>query len=168
VTPAPAGVAIGRRLLHGVARGQRLWYHRVEVPVYWLGVALLVVFVGIVLLMLVEIRQYRTGRRLISRRRFAMRMVGGGVMLALLAAIFVGFFLLDLSSPLGHPVLWMAWWGGCIVGGVVLMFVAMADAKEVESASGERERELWRDFARTLIGKSKGRGDSRTGSDEQR
>jgi hypothetical protein len=74
----------------------------------------------------------------------------------------------DLRSPAGRPILWLAWWGGCLACGIALMFLALADAKEVEAVGGQRERELWRDFARTMIGKGKGEGDSRTGSDEKR
>lgn len=135
---------------------------------YWLGVALAAVFVGIVLLTLVEIRQYRTGRRLISRRRFVIRIVGAVMMLAVVVAVFLGLFVLGLRTPSGRPIMWLAWWGGCIACGIVLMFLALADAKEVEAVSGQRERELWRDFARTMIGKAEGQGDTRTGSDEKR
>ena len=117
---------------------------------YAIAVLLAALFVAVLILAIVEAREYTSGRSLISRRRFVIRMLAAGLMLAELAAIFSGLFVLNLRRPAGHPLLWAAWWFGCVLGGFVLMFLALADAKELESRQGERERQLWREFARVL------------------
>ena len=114
------------------------------------AVLLAALFFAVLILAMVEARQYTSGRSLITRRRFVIRMLGAGLMLAEVAAIFLGLFVLNLRSPRGHPWLWAAWWASCLIGGFVLMFLALADAKELEARQRERERQLWRDFARTL------------------
>jgi small-conductance mechanosensitive channel len=121
-----------------------------EAAMYAIAVLLAALFLAVLILAMVEAREYTSGRSLISRRRFVIRMLAAGLMLAEVAAIFSGLFVLNLRRPAGHPALWAAWWSGCILGGFVLMFLALADAKELETRQGERERQLWREFARSL------------------
>lgn len=115
-----------------------------------LAVLLPALAIAVIILMLVEARQWRAGRRLISRRQMALRMAGGVVLLALLTAIFVGLYLLGLRSVAGQPVLFFAWWTGCLVAAIGLIYFALADMRHVEQRQREREHELWREFARML------------------
>ena len=128
---------------------------------YAIAMVLAALFFAVLTLVLIEVRKYATGRSLIGRRRFIIRILGAALLLADVAAIFSGLFLLNLRRPAGHPWLWLGWWSGCIIVGFALMFLALADAKELEAVQGERERQLWRDFAREL----KPRAESEKGPD---
>jgi len=115
-----------------------------------LPILLAVGVIGIITLMLVEWREWRTGRALISRRQLALRLAGGGLLLLLLAAVFVGDYILRLGRPQGHPLLFVAWWMGCLALAVILLLMAFADLRHVEERGRQRESEIWRDFARLL------------------
>jgi len=108
----------------------------------------------VVALLVLEVRRYRTGRHLISARRLALRLAAGALLLGLLTAIFAGLFLLRLTEADGREQLFLAYWGGCLVFAFVLMFLMVADMREVEQRSTQRQHEIWRDFARYLAGKS--------------
>jgi drug/metabolite transporter (DMT)-like permease len=106
--------------------------------------------IGIITLMLVEVREWRTGRTLISGHQLLLRAAGAGILLLLLAAIFVGDYILGLRRPQGHPLLFLAWWIGCLALAVSLLFMAFADLRHVEQRRRQRENEIWREFARML------------------
>jgi len=120
-----------------------------------MGAILLALMVGVLILVAIEIRQWQTGHSVISRRRFAIRMVGGALLWALVTAVFVGVYLLGLGSARSRPVLFIAFWSGCVVVALALMFLAVADMREVESRETERRMELWREMARMIAGKPK-------------
>ncbi|KPJ63995.1 hypothetical protein AMK68_02635 [candidate division KD3-62 bacterium DG_56] len=101
---------------------------------------------SIILLLLFETRQYFAGRSLISRRQYAIRMIGGLLMLVLVAALFIGIYVLDLTSQPPRPVAFLVFVGVCLVLLFGLMFMAVADAKAVEKRQSEAEGRLWRDF----------------------
>ncbi|HUT75395.1 MAG TPA: hypothetical protein VM221_11265 [Armatimonadota bacterium] len=115
-----------------------------------LAVLLPALGIGVIILMLVELQQWRAHRTLISGRQVALRMVGGIILLALLTAIFLGLYLLGLRSPAGRPGFFIAWWLGCLVAAIALIYVALVDVRHVEEHRREHENALWRDFARTL------------------
>jgi len=114
------------------------------------AVSLAVLAVMVVILLLVEVRQYRTGRRMISRRRFVLRLVAGLLMLVLLAAVFVGVFVLKLTAARADPTLFMGFWSGCLIVALALVSVMMADMREVGDRLTERQHEIWRDMARFI------------------
>jgi hypothetical protein len=118
-----------------------------------MAVVLPALMIGVLVLIVIEIRQYHMGRRLISRRRFSIRMAGGVLLLGLMAAVFLGVYILGLGSPKGRPVLFLTFWLGCVAVAFVLMFLAVADMREVESHQTRREHQLWREIARLLAGK---------------
>jgi uncharacterized membrane protein len=122
----------------------------------WLGVVLIACFVAVLTLLAVEVRHWQTGRRIIGRRRFIIRLLGGGLLLALLAAIFLGLYVFQLAEPTRRgAALWLAYWGGCILAAFFLMTIAIADAREVETRFGEGEKELWKDLLRWVMRRSK-------------
>lgn len=134
------------------------------------AVALPILAIIVVILLLVEVRQYRMGRRLITRRRFVLRLVTGALMLALLSGVFVGLFLLRLLNATGQPGLFFVYWSGCLAVAALLVLVMLADMQEVEGRSSDREQEIWRDMARfvanqTAQGKQ---GESETGDEGKR
>lgn len=114
------------------------------------AVSLAVLAVMVVILLLVEVRQYRTGRRMISRRRFVLRLVAGLLMLVLLAAVFVGVFVLNLTAARANFSLFMGYWSGCLIVALALVWVMMADMREVGDRLTERQHEIWRDMARFI------------------
>ena len=77
---------------------------------YVLSILLPALGIGVIILMLVEAREWQARRTVISRRQVALRMLGGLLLLCLLTAIFLGLFILGLRSPTGRPVLFLAWW----------------------------------------------------------
>jgi hypothetical protein len=107
---------------------------------------LAVLVVAIIVLLLVETRQYRSGRSLINRRQYVIRMIGGVLMLGLVVALFVGIYVFDLTSPPPRPLALTVFVIACLVLLFGLMFMAVADAKAVEKRQGEAEGRLWRDF----------------------
>jgi hypothetical protein len=114
------------------------------------ALSLAVLVVMVVILLLVEVRQYRTGRRMISRRRFVLRLVTGLLMLVLLAAVFVGLFVLRLTEARANLSLFMGYWSACLIVALALVFVMMADMREVGDRLTERQHEIWRDMARFI------------------
>lgn len=124
------------------------------------GVALALVIVAliVVILLLVEVGHYRAGRYLLSGRRFALRLAAGLLMLVLLGAVFVGLFLLRLTEAQAHPTLFLGFWCGCLVVAVALVWVMLADMREVGNRLSERQHQIWRDLARFLAGQIKPEG----------
>jgi len=114
------------------------------------AVSLAVLAIMVVILLLVEVRQYRTGRRMISRRRFVLRLVAGLLMLVLLAAVFVGLFVLKLTEARANLSLFMGYWSACLIVALALVSVMMADMREVGDRFTERQHEIWRDMARFI------------------
>lgn len=108
--------------------------------------------VVVFLLLLVEIRRFRSGRHLLSARRFALRIIAGLLMMGLLCAIFLGLFVFRLTSAISRADLFLAYWFGCIAVAFVLMFVMVADMRAVEDGYARRQHEIWRDFARFIAG----------------
>jgi len=106
--------------------------------------------IGVIILMLVEFRAWRAGRSVISAGQIALRMVGGGILLVLLAAIFLGLFILHLRSPHGQPILFLVWWTGCLTLAIGLLFLALEDMRHVEQRQREQEHQIWREFARMM------------------
>jgi len=116
--------------------------------------------IGVIILMLVEFRTWRAGRSVISAGQIALRMVGGGILLVLLAAIFLGLFILHLRHPHGQPILFLIWWTGCLILAIGLLFLALEDMRHVEQHQREQEHQIWREFARMMAERMRGdRGD---------
>ena len=115
------------------------------------GAIVSAVLAGAVALLLgIEIRRWQVGRRLISRRRFIIRVIAGAVLVSLFAAIAIGIHWFDLHSSRGKPGLFVAFWFACLTAGIGLVFLAIADLKEVGSSFNQSQHEIWRDFAKLL------------------
>jgi len=117
-----------------------------------LAIALPAAATLVALLLLVEIRKYRAGRHLISARRLALRLIAGVLLIGLLAAVFVGLFVLRLLDAAARPQLFLGFWSGCLAAAFLLLILMLADVREVEHRSLQRQHEIWRDFARYLAG----------------
>lgn len=124
---------------------------------FTVAISLLVLGMITAILLLVEVRQYRVGRHLISRRRFVLRVVAGLLMLALLGAVFVGLFVLRLTAAGTRFSLFMGFWSGCVALAVVLVWVMLADLREVGDRFTERQHEIWRDMARFMADRIRAR-----------
>ncbi len=131
--------------------------------VFTVAISLVILGLIVVILLMVEIRQFRAGRRLISRRRFALRLVAGMLMLVLLAAVFVGLFVVRLTQAEARPASFMAYWSGCILIAVILVWVMMADVREVDDRVTERQHRIWRDMAQLVAGRMKRGGRESSG-----
>jgi uncharacterized protein YhhL (DUF1145 family) len=118
-----------------------------------------VLVVAIITLLLVETRQYRAGRSLVTRRQYALRMVGGVLMLGLVVALFVGIYVLRLTSPPPRPMALTVFVLACLVLLFGLMFMAVADARAVEKRQSEFEGRLWRDFLMQVARLERGESD---------
>jgi predicted small integral membrane protein len=125
--------------------------------------------IAVIILMLVEVRQWRADRTGIPGRQMALRIAGGVIMLALLTAIFLGLYIPGLRSPAGRPVFFVAWWTGCLLAAIGLIVLALADMRRVERRQREREHALWREFARTLAERiRRERGQDQTDARDER
>jgi len=130
--------------------------------VYALALTLLVLAFVILLLLLVEVRNYRAGRTLISRRRLALRLAAGMLLMSLLAAVFVGVFVLKIVAAMEHPRLFLVYWSSCLLVAIALIWVMLADMQEVESRIAERRNEMWKEMARFVaeqVERKKAEGD---------
>jgi protein-S-isoprenylcysteine O-methyltransferase Ste14 len=134
-----------------------------------LSILLPALAIGVIILMLVEFRAWRAGRSVISAGQIALRMVGGAILLALLAAIFLGLFILHLRNPHGQPIVFLAWWTGCLILAIGLLFLALEDMRHVEQRQREQEHQIWREFARMMAERMGGsRGDKPPGTPDER
>ncbi len=135
---------------------------------YTVGISLAIVGLIVVLLLLVEVRSFRARRTLISRRRLALRVAAGLMLLALLAAVFVGLFVLRLYSAHSRPQLFLAYWSGCLLISAALVWVMLADLREVEDRFNARRHEIWHDMARFVADQMRADRASSVGSKDQR
>jgi hypothetical protein len=132
---------------------------------FTVAISLVVLGMMTVILLMVEVCQYRAGRHLISRRRFVLRLAAGLLMLVLLAAVFVGLFVLKLTDARVSYSLFMGFWAGCIMVAVALVWVMLADLREVEERFTERQHDIWRDMARFISERTQGKGRQGSGAE---
>jgi uncharacterized membrane protein len=116
--------------------------------VYAIAVTLSILGLIVLLLVLVEVRSFRSGRALISRRRLSLRIAAGVLLLTLLAAVFIGLFVLRLTGAQERPQAFFVYWSSCLLVAIVLIWVMLADLQHVESRYSARQQEIWRDMAR--------------------
>jgi len=119
---------------------------------YTIAISLTILTLIVLLLLLIEIRSYTTGRTLISRRRLVLRIIAGLLLLSLFAAVFVGLFILRLTGAQARPQLFLTYWSSCLLVAVVLVWVMLSDLQEVEDRASKRQHEMWRDMARFVAG----------------
>ena len=119
---------------------------------YTIAISLTILTLIVLLLLLIEIRSYTTGRTLISRRRLVLRIIAGILLLALFAAVFVGIFILRLTGAQDRPQLFIMYWSSCLLVAVVLVWVMLSDLQEVEDRANQRKHEMWRDMAQFVAG----------------
>ena len=131
-----------------------------------LAIAVLLPVTAVVIgaLLLGEVHRYRAGPRLISARRFRLRLAAGLISVLLSAALFVLLFGLPRPLLAAHPAVGLALAVFCLVAAVAVMFIMVADVQEVEDRGRQRRAELWRDFARSVAGKEP---DGETGRKEE-
>jgi Na+/melibiose symporter-like transporter len=115
---------------------------------YAIAVGLPAVAILVLVLVVIEIHAYLRGRTLISRRRLKLRLVAGALLLSLLAAVFLGLFVLGLRNAHQHPQFFLAYWSCCLAAAIALIWVMLADLQEVEDRFAQRQQEIWRDMAR--------------------
>jgi hypothetical protein len=113
-----------------------------------IAVALAILGAALLVLLYLEIRNYRAGRTLISRRRLVLRVLAGVLLLSLIAAVFVGLFLLKLETAQGREALFLIYWCSCLVVAIALVWVMLADLQEVEDRFSQRQHEIWHDMAK--------------------
>jgi uncharacterized membrane protein len=112
-----------------------------------IGIAL-PIFAFVVLLVLIgEVHRYKSGRHIISARRLGLRLVAGVLLLALIALVFVGLFVLHLREAAPRPQLFVTFWSTCLLIAVLLILVMLVDLREVGERYTQRQHEIWRDFA---------------------
>lgn len=126
-----------------------------------IGVSLAILGIIVVLLLLVEVRSFRTRRTLITRRRLLLRLAAGVMLLALFSAVFVGLLVLRLVDAESRPQFFLAYWSGCLLIAVVLVWVMLTDLREVEDKFNARRHEIWHDMARFVAEQMKSDQDAR-------
>jgi cytochrome c biogenesis protein CcdA len=136
--------------------------------VHTIGVSLAILGIMVVLLLLVEVRSFRTRRTLITRRRLLLRLAAGVMLLALLSAVFVGLFVLRLVDTQSRPQLFVAYWSGCLLIAIALVWAMLTDLREVEDKFNARRHEIWHDMARFVAEQMKGDHDAKQTTKGQR
>ncbi len=94
--------------------------------------------------------RYKAGRHLISARRLGLRLIAGVLLLALVALVFIGLFVLHLREAAARPQFFLTFWSVCLLLAVLLIMVMLADLHEVGERYSQRQNEIWRDFASFL------------------
>ncbi len=130
---------------------------------YTLAISLTILALIVLLLLLMEIRSYTAGRTLISRRRLVLRIIAGILLLSLVAAVFVGIFILRLTGAQDRAQLFVAYWSSCLLLAVLLVWVMLADLQEVEDRASQRQHDMWRDMARFVADQTKPKRDPEDG-----
>jgi FtsH-binding integral membrane protein len=115
-----------------------------------IGIALPILAFIVVLVLIGEVHRYKSGRHFISARRLGLRLVAGFLLLALMAMVFIGLFILHLRDPGSHPQFFITFWSVCLLIAVSLILVMLADLREVGKRYTQRQHEIWRDFANFL------------------
>ncbi len=128
-----------------------------------IALALAILGAALLVLLYLEIRNYRVGRTLISRRRLVLRVLAGVLLLSLIAAVFVGLFLLKLETAQGREVLFLIYWCSCLAVAIALVWVMLADLQEVEDRFSQRQHEIWRDMAQFVTDQVKSKQGEDTG-----
>ena len=101
-------------------------------------------------LFVLEVIKYRSGTLMISARRFRLRFAAWVLALLLCVTVGVGIFALPRSFAHSHPGVVLGLWSLGLVMAIALIWIMLADIQEVEDRVKDREREIWRDFARMV------------------
>ncbi|MFQ6132702.1 MAG: hypothetical protein ACE5R4_11740 [Armatimonadota bacterium] len=120
---------------------------------YVLGIFLMVSFVAILTWMAVEVNAWRRGRQILSPRQLRIRVINGSLLLAVLALIFAGRFLVEWRSALSEILYWL----GIMVMVLVIALVAIIDWRAVLKVREEKSRQIYEDFVDT-VERAKGEG----------
>jgi hypothetical protein len=132
--------------------------------VNFIGMSLVVLGLALLVLLTIEVRNYRAGRTLISRRRLGLRVAAGALLLSLLAAVYVGLFVLRLESAVGRERLFLVYWSSCLAVAIALVWVMLADLQEVEDRFSQRQHEIWHEMARFVAHQIKAEKETDGGS----
>lgn len=114
------------------------------------AVVLLIVALGVAGYLVFEVRQSLAGRRFITRKRFALRLISGVLLLALLTAVALGISIFGLARPDARPLAFLIYWSSCMAAAFLLVVLVLLELKQIGLSKREKEVELWRDIARSI------------------
>lgn len=103
--------------------------------------------VALVILLAVEIRNWRSGRKIINHRQQIIRLLTAALMILLLSLIFIGSLVVGTE----RPFVFLFYWMGCFIIGCSVVLLMLMDLREVAN----RYREQHRDIIRRMAEESK-------------
>ncbi len=91
-----------------------------------LAILLAAAIVAVTAMAVREVIAYRRTRPAYTLRRITLRLSMAIMLLFLLGSIYVGVYLFDLETPMGHVGPWIAFWGciGMLAFGVLCLVIA--------------------------------------------
>ena len=101
-----------------------------------------IVFMAV--LMVREIANRRTGKGLLTRRHFAMRLASGLMAITVLSMMLIGHGWLSEYSP----VLIASYWTVCLLLTALLVVLALLDLRQVAITYGENRKRVLRDLTK--------------------
>ncbi len=123
---------------------------------YAAGIFLLIAAVAIITGAVLQLLQYRRGQHVISRRQLVTRMLTAALLLAIIVLIFVG-----AAYPWPGPLQALAFWTVLTVLAIIVIFISMADLRQVERQKHIRQAELYRSIQRAKDAEAKSPGGDR-------
>jgi ABC-type tungstate transport system substrate-binding protein len=105
---------------------------------YVLRAFLLVGVVALVIGMMLEVRNWRTGRRIISRKQQVIRLSTGVLLIILFGMMIAGGSVADTGNPFGFMLYWM----GCFVVGCLAVVLMLLDLREVGETYRKQHKEI--------------------------
>lgn len=110
---------------------------------YAAGVFLIIAAIAIITGAVLQVLQYRRGQHVISKRQLVMRLVTAALLLTIIVLIFWAA-LYQWPSPLAALIFWTA----LTLVAILVIFIALADLRQVEREKHLRQAELYRSIQR--------------------
>ena len=123
---------------------------------YAAGVFLIIAAIAIITGAVLQVLQYRRGQHVISKRQLVMRLVTAALLLTIIVLIFWAA-LYPWPSPLAALVFWTA----LTLVAILVIFIALADLRQVEREKHLRQAELYRSIQRLKDSDAKSPGGDR-------
>ena len=110
---------------------------------YILGILLLVAACAVAIAAVLQTSEYRRGRSIISRGQLVLRLVTAVLLLLIIAMIFAGAIYPWPDTPVGK-VSELGFWSLLIILAIVVVFLAMADLRQLEREKHLRQAAVYR------------------------
>jgi amino acid transporter len=113
---------------------------------YILALFLAIAFIAILTMMAVQISWWRRGHHVITASQLIARMVYAGVILCVLAMMFIGRFVLKWESTRAEVIYWL----GILAIVIMIAIVAAGDWRQVARIQEKQQRQLYHELVEAM------------------